>query len=116
MRATTLILLAAGAVFLAGGRSPAADEELSTVEGTVAYKGKALPDGAITFHLKGDQFVGAKIKDGKFRVDCVPVGTVKVTIASTKFRLPPKFGAPETSPLTLEVKKGKGTADFQITD
>ena len=116
MRATTLVLLAAGVVLLSGGRSPAADEELSTIEGVVTYNGKPLPDGAITFHLKDDQFVGAQIKDGKFQVDRVPVGTVKVTIASKKFRLPPKYGVPETSPLTLEVKAGKGVADFKITN
>jgi hypothetical protein len=96
--------------------APAADEELSTIEGKVTYNGKPLPDGSITFHLKDDQFVGARIKDGQFRVDRVPVGTVKVTFSSKKLRIPTKYGVPETSPLTLEVKKGKGVADFQIRD
>ena len=108
--------LAAMLPLLIGQVSAAVDEELSTIEGTVAYNGKALPDGTITFHLKDDQFVGAKIKDGAFRIDCVPVGTVKVTFSSKKLRLPAKYGIPETSPLTLEVKPGKGVADFQIKD
>jgi hypothetical protein len=94
----------------------AADEELSTIEGKVTYNGKPLPDGSITFHLKDDQFVGARIKDGQFRVDRVPVGTVKVTFASKKLRIPTKYGIPETSPLTLEVKSGRGAAEFQIRD
>ena len=101
---------------LLGQPAPAADQDLSTIEGRVAYNGKALPDGTITFHLPDDQFVGARIKNGAFRVDRVPVGTVKVTIASRKLRIPTKYGVPETSPLTLEVKPGKGMADFQITN
>jgi hypothetical protein len=96
--------------------APAADEELSTIEGKVTYNGKPLPDGSITFHLRDDQFVGARIKDGQFRVDRVPVGTVKVTFSSKKLRIPTKYGIPETSPLTLEVKSGKGVAEFQIRD
>jgi hypothetical protein len=110
------ILLAACALFLCGSLSMAADEDLSSIEGKVTYNGKALPDGAITFHLKDDQFVGSKIKDGAFRIDRVPTGTVKVTIASKKLRIPTKYGVPETSPLTLDVKPGKGVADFQIRD
>ena len=116
MRLFSLALLAACAVFLSGRPSMAADEDLSTIEGKVTYKGKPLADGIITIHLPDDQFVGAKIKDGAFRVDRVPVGTVKVTFSSKKFRLPAKYGIPETSGLTLEVKQGKGVADFQITD
>jgi hypothetical protein len=117
MRHISLVLLAACAVFLSGLQSMAADEDLSTIEGKVTYNGKPLQDGSITFHLKDDQFVGAKIQpDGTFRVERVPVGTVKVTFASKKLRIPTKYGIPETSPLTLEVKKGKGVADFQIRD
>jgi hypothetical protein len=110
-------LFAACVVFLNGPPLVAADEDLSTIEGKVTYNGKPLQDGSITFHLKDDQFVGAKIQpDGTFRVERVPVGTVKVTFASKKLRIPTKYGIPETSPLTLEVKKGKGVADFQIRD
>jgi len=116
MRGLCLTLLAACAVLLGGGRSPAADEELGTVTGAVTYKGKPLADGTITFHLKGDQFVGSKIKDGKYLVDRVPAGTVKVTIESKKFRLPAKYASEDTSGLTVEVKKGKGMADFDLTD
>jgi len=117
MRGIGLLFFAVWVAFLSGRTSPAADEELSSIEGKVTYKGVALKEGVITFYLKDDQFVGAKIQpDGTFRVDRVPVGTVKVTFSSKKFRLPAKYGIPETSPLTLEAKKGKGIADFQITD
>jgi hypothetical protein len=116
MRGIGLLVFALCIVVLSGNSLTAADEDLSTIEGKVTFNGKPLADGAITFHLQDDQFVGAKIKDGAFRVDRVPVGTVKVTFSSKKFRLPAKYGIPETSPLTLEVKKGKGAADFQIRD
>jgi hypothetical protein len=109
-----LALFAVCAVSLSG--ASAADEELATVEGKVTYKGKPLTDATITFHLKDDQFVGAKVKDGKFRVDRVPAGAVKVTIAAKKFPLPAKYASDETSPLTAEVKKGKATLDFEIAD
>ena len=115
MRPIGLSLVAVVAVLI-GRPSMAADEDLSSIEGKVSYNGKALPDGTITFHLRDDQFVGSKIKDGAFRVDRVPAGTVKVTIASKKLRIPTKYGVPETSPLTLEVKPGRGVADFQIRD
>src|SRR5688572_17542068 len=111
MRGLCLAHLAVCGVLLSAGPLPA-DEELGTVEGTVTYKGKPLTDATITFHLKGDQFVGSKIKDGKYVVDRVPAGTVKVTIESRKYRLPAKYASEETSGLTVEVKKGKGTANF----
>jgi hypothetical protein len=117
MRGMNALLIATLVVLVCAQSSIAADEELSSIEGKVTYKGVALKEGVITLYLKDDQFVGAKLQpDGTFRVDRVPVGTVKVTFSSKKFRLPAKYGIPETSPLTLEVKKGKGVADFQITD
>ena len=99
-------------MFLSGRPIAAADEDLSTIEGKVTYNGKPLQDGSITFHLKDDQFVGAKIKDGTFRVDRVPVGTVKVTFASKKLRIPAKYGIPETSPLTAGGQEGQGRRGF----
>ena len=76
MRHLSLAILAACALILSDRPSMAADEDLSTIEGKVTYNGKPLADGVITFHLQDDQFVGAKIKDGAFRVDvdeAVPV-------------------------------------------
>jgi hypothetical protein len=115
MRAVCLVLFAACAVLVSGGAVSAADEELASVGGKVIYNGKPLDDAVITFHLKDDQFVGAKIKDGKFRVDRVPIGAVKVTIDSKKVALPAKFADPETSGLSVEVKKGKNPVNFMIS-
>jgi len=115
MRGVCLVLFAACAVLVSGGPVSAADEELATVGGRVTYQGKPLTDGKITFHLQDDQFVGARIKNGKFRVDRVPAGVVKVTIESKKVRLPAKFASPETSGLSVEIKKGKVPVNFMLT-
>ena len=114
MRALCLTVLAALAVVLTAGPASAADPELGTVEGTVTFNGKPVPDGTITFHLPDGQFVGAKLKDGKYRVDRVPAGTMRVTVESKKVRLPAKYSAEDTSGLTVDVKAGKGRADFNL--
>jgi hypothetical protein len=80
----------------------------------VIYNGKPLDNAVIIFHLQDDQFVGAKIKAGQFRVDRVPVGAVKVTIESRKAALPAKFAGPETSGLSVEIKKGKNPVNFML--
>jgi hypothetical protein len=116
MRALFLMVFAAGVALVTGGPMSAAEEELGTVEGTVTYQGKPLTDATITFHLKDDQFVGAKIKkEGKYRLDRVPAGTVKVTVDSKKVRIPDKYTTEETSGLSVEIKKGKNTVNFDLT-
>ena len=115
MRGVTLVLFAACAAFVNGGPVSAADEELATVGGKVMYKGVLLTDATITFHLEDEQFVGARIKKGTFRVDRVPAGVAKVTIESKKVRLPAKFASPETSGLSVEIKKGKVPVNFMLT-
>ena len=82
MRGVCLVLFAACAVFVSGRAVSAADDELATVGGKVIYNGKPLTDAVITFHLKDEQFVGAKIKNGMFLVERVPFGVVQVTIDS----------------------------------
>jgi hypothetical protein len=115
MRDLRLALFAACAVFTSGPPVGAADEVLVTVEGTVTYDGKPLTDATITLHLKDDQFVGARVKDGRFRVDRVPVGEAHVTVESKKVPLPAKYADTSTSALIVEVKQGKTTADFRLS-
>jgi hypothetical protein len=109
-----LVLFAAFAALVSGGPASAADKELATVGGKVMYKGVLLTDATITFHLEDEQFVGARIKKGTFRVDRVPAGVAKVTIESKKVRLPAKYALPETSGLSVKVKKGKVAVDFEL--
>jgi hypothetical protein len=116
MRGLGLFVVTAWAMLVVGARVTAADEELATIEGKVTYKGLPLPDGKISFHGADGQFVGARIKDAQFRVDRVPVGPVTVVIESKKVKIPAKFTSEETSGLTVEVKKGKATVDFDLSD
>jgi hypothetical protein len=115
MRGVCLFLFAACAVFVGGGPVSAADDELATVGGKVIYNGQSLTDSTITFHLEDGQFVGGRIKDGKFLVKRVPVGTWKVSIESTTVTLPAKFASAEKSGLSVEVKKGQIAVNFMLS-
>jgi hypothetical protein len=115
MRRLTFGLLATSVVLASSGPLSAADDDFGEVGGKVIFNGQPLSEGAITFHFKDDQFVGAKIKDGMFKVDRVPVGTVKVTIESKKVTLPAKFADPDTSGMQPEIKKGKNPVKFMLT-
>jgi hypothetical protein len=107
MNATRFAVLFTVLCFLVA--TPArADEKVS---GTVTLQGKPLAEGKVTFYLANDQFVGSKIKDGKYLIDRVPAGTCKVTI--TGKGVPGKYGTEEASSLTVEVKKG-GEFDFDL--
>lgn len=86
----------------------AADGKL---DGLVTMRGKPMT-GKITFH-SGDQFFGSKVNaEGKFKVDRAMVGTYKVTIEGKG--VPAKYSSEDFSPLTVEVKEGDNTFDFEI--
>jgi hypothetical protein len=95
---------------------PAGPPELATVGGKVIFNGKPLTDSVITFHLDDGQFVGGRVKEGRFLVKRVPAGTWKVTIESKALALPAKFAAPETSGMSAEVKKGQVAVNFMLSD
>ena len=57
----------------------------SKISGTVTYKGSALPGGSIVFRAEDGREYGSGIgKDGKYYVDNVPRGNMKVY-----FNIPP---------------------------
>ncbi len=102
------------------------------VSGTVSYQGKLLPSGTVTFFNQDNQIVGASsINAGKYTIRKVPAGPVKITVitlpASEKgtvekskvapppkgmpvppesIAIPSKYGNPEQSGLTYEVRSG----------
>jgi hypothetical protein len=96
--AFTLVSLA---LVLLASHPAAADEPSSTVKGKVTLEGKPLESGRIFFHLKNDQFVGAKIKKGEYSLQKVPRGTWRITIEGQG--VPPKYSSPGQSPLQVEV-------------
>ena len=70
----------------------------SEVSGTVTYKGSALPGGSIVFKAAdGKEYGGAIGKDGKYFVDKIPTGSMKVY-----FNMP----APSTATGAQNVPKG----------
>ncbi len=85
-----------------------------TVSGIVTLRGKPLERARIIFHLDNDQFVGAKIRDGKYRVERVPPGRWKVTVEAEG--LPARYASEEQSALMVEIPKDepRQTVDLQL--
>jgi hypothetical protein len=91
----------------------AADPETGTVEGKVTLNGKPLAKGKVIFHLKDGNAITADLKDdGSYMAKDVPTGTLPVSIQGEG--VPKKFTDRKTTPLTVEVKPGKSTADFEL--
>jgi SAM-dependent methyltransferase len=92
-------------------KKPAA-EETSSVKGTISWNGKPVAKGRIFFHLDKDQFVGAKIKDGSYAMDRVPVGEWTITIESEG--IPASYSAEDKSPLRIKVNKGNQNINVEL--
>ena len=84
----------------------------SKASGRITINGKPVADGRVTFHLPNGQFAGSKIVEGKFAVDQMPVGTLKVTVEGTG--VPAKYTSEETSALTVQTKVGTAIFDFNL--
>ena len=94
------ILVALTAVLLAN-HPAAAGEGSSTVKGIITLEGKPLASGRIFFHLKNDQFVGAKIKNGEYSVERVPLGFWRITVEGDG--VPAKYSSEEKAGVKVEV-------------
>ena len=77
-RSSLMAMAFIGALLAAG--TPLLIAAESSATGTIAMAGKPLATGKITFHRDNGQFVGSKIKDGKYSIDSLPIGTMRVTI------------------------------------
>lgn len=109
-RLAPVLLLAALWLTAPAPEAMAADGKMT---GKITLKGKPLAEGKITFYLPNGQFVGSKIKDGKYLIDHMPAGTFKVTVEGKG--VPAKFGSEETAFLTVEIKDGGGGEfDFDL--
>jgi hypothetical protein len=56
--------------------------------------------------------VGAKVKDGKYIIDRVPAGTLKVTIEGKGVAA--AYASENTTSLMIEGKDGATTVDFNL--
>jgi hypothetical protein len=93
----------------------------NAVEGTVLYKGRPHPGGAIFFHLARGQSIRATIgPDGRYKFANVPTGETKVTIDAFPWlkdvRIPARYTSKTTTPLRLNVKPGQQRVDFALTN
>jgi hypothetical protein len=104
------------------------------VSGTVNFDGKPVEDGAINFFPTDGKSptAGDVIKDGKYSINKVPVGNMKVTISGSKVvgkkkvyntpespempvtqeLLPAKYN--DKSELTFEVKRGANEKNWDL--
>jgi hypothetical protein len=106
-----VVALVAGLAF--GVPADAADKGVGSVEGKVTLFGKPVAAGKISFHPAKGKPVVARVKDGDYSVNAVPAGEVVVTIEGKG--VPPKYASPKTSPLRLEVRKGKNVHDVALS-
>jgi hypothetical protein len=114
-RSTSICVFTACLVVLIAfvGAGQAADPETGSVEGKVTLNGKPLVKGKVIFHLKDGNVVAADLKeDGSYMAKDVPTGTLPVSIQGEG--VPKQFTDRKTTPLRLEVKPGKSTADFEL--
>ncbi len=98
-----LLVVAAPSVATANGEST----------GMITLDGKPLAAGRVTFHRDDGQFVGAKVKDGKYAVDHLLVGIVRVTIEGKD--VPVRYTSEKTTGLAVEIKAGGDKFNFELT-
>jgi hypothetical protein len=87
-------------------------EELVPIKGMITLDGKPIPSGRVFFFV-GDQFVGCKIKDGRFTVDRVAIGMYAVTIESKG--VPARYSSEDTTGLRVQVRTGANVFNFDLT-
>jgi hypothetical protein len=106
--------LLALAAFLVTSHPARADEETSAVKGTVTLNGEPLKKGKIFFYIDEDQFVGAKIKNGEFSVEKVPIGDRHITVEGEG--VPTKYSDYQKTPLRVAVTKDGQTLNLDLKD
>ncbi len=93
---------------------PAWAAEAFAATGAINLDGKPLASGKVTLHREDGQFVGSKVKDGKYAIDCLPAGRFTVTFEG--HGVPAKFGNENVSGLVVMVTTGnKNVFDFNLS-
>jgi hypothetical protein len=122
-------------------------ETQGDVSGQVSFKGSPLPAGKVTFLCEGGAkpVLTANIREGKYEIKGVPVGPVKITVATYKpskgverppglgptarpgpeeappsppekyVAIPLRYGHANESQLTCDVKAGTQEHDIALT-
>jgi hypothetical protein len=115
LRFALLAGLAVGAALLSTAAGVlAAEKESGTIEGKITFDGSPVTKGKVSFHPEKGKPVSADLQaDGSYSAKGVPVGQMRITVESKE--TPKKFANPNTSGLTVEVKKGKQVYDIALS-
>jgi len=107
------LLVALVLTLAAGSQAQAPAKDTATVEGKVTFQGQPLTGGKIEFHPDKGKPVKADLeKDGTYSAKKVPLGKLKVVFKVKG--LPRSYASRDTTPLVVEIKKGKQVADFVL--
>src|SRR5689334_1805425 len=110
VRCSTWIFSLAWIALLDAGPRAVAEDGTVSVRGKISVDGKLLEGGKIFFFVGEDQFVGAKVTDGSYKVDRVPVGTHIVAI---EFKdVPARYS--DKSELRVDVRTGTNVFNFDL--
>ena len=104
---TMLVLVSVFAVLV-----PPATAADGTVCGQITVGDEPLVEGRILFHFCDNQFVGTTVTDGRFTVNRVPVGVLKVTFEGGD--VPQKFSSGESTPFCIQVRQCVNTFNFSL--
>jgi hypothetical protein len=104
------IFIVALIVLLCSDVHTIADDSTALVRGRITVDGKPIDAGKIFFFIDEDQFVGAKVKDGGFKVDRVPIGAHAVAVEFMD--VPSRYS--DKSQLRVEVKMGTNVVNFDL--
>jgi hypothetical protein len=112
MYATSYPVLVVVLTGLAGtSPRPGPDDVATEVAGVVSLDGKLLASGRVFIHTGGGQFVGSKVKDGKYKVSRVPAGKHTVTVEAEGLHA--RYTSEDHSGLSVVVD-GKAGASFDL--
>ena len=83
------------------------------VSGQVTVDGKPIAAAKIIFHLSDGEFVGRRSRTGSTRSAASRTGAWKVTIEGKGVSA--RYSSEDRAVLTVEVKEGAVTFDFDLT-
>jgi hypothetical protein len=132
MRILTLFAVLLGSSFASAEDKKPDPAKAEEVSGKVAYNGKPLPGGTVTFVSKDGKttIAGALAEDGTYKV-ALPAGEygIAITTDSPKkkddkdppkkvpvLKIPAKYGDVKTSGLVYKVASGKQSFDIELTN
>jgi hypothetical protein len=104
------------------------DNKPVTVNGSVSYRGEAIPAAIVKFYGSGDHSAMAYVRDGAFIVTDLPLGEVKATVepddsqrkgagaarGGTSVVIPRKYADPNTSGLVFSITAATKKLDLKL--